>query len=158
MTSNEVQEISARVQRAQQALIDQINGLSDAAFRRIPAPGEWSIAQNLAHVCESQTMWVSRIEMLCREENPTLGRNPAEQEKRLDAVTNQIPASIGVALQRLKDANERVLSSIAGLSPVQLQRRGQHATYGEVTLQGWLEVLTEHLESHAQQISQAKGG
>jgi len=157
MPSSEVQEIGARVQQAQQRLFDQLSGLSDAAFRRIPASGEWTIGQNLAHVCESQVMWVTRIEMLCRHDNPALGRTPAEQERRLDAVTNQVPPSLGVARQRLDEANRRVLASIAALSPEQLGRKGSHTTYGEVTLQRWLEILAEHLDSHAQQIAQAKG-
>ena len=56
MTTNQKQipVLQQKLRSAHQAVMDAIHGIGEPEIRQVPAPGEWTVAQLLAHIAEIQ--------------------------------------------------------------------------------------------------------
>ena len=54
MASKEIQRLQDEIRAANERVNSAIAGITEAEARQIPAPGEWTVAQLLAHIGEIQ--------------------------------------------------------------------------------------------------------
>src|ERR1043165_5108785 len=57
--------------------------IKDAGQERlhyIPAPGKWSVIDNIAHLASYQTIFLERIKTILREKDPAFGRYSADND------------------------------------------------------------------------------
>ncbi|MBI2907083.1 MAG: DinB family protein [Chloroflexi bacterium] len=158
MTTQRIQDLRKRVAAAQEALDRELAGLNEAQFHKTPREGEWSPADIVAHICESPTLTMTHVLRIATEDNPTVGRTPADVEARLRVLAEHANDSLAVALAALAQANAQVLKGVASLSDEQLDRQGQHTSWGVVTTESVLDRLISHYEDHARQIASCLEG
>jgi uncharacterized damage-inducible protein DinB len=136
------------------ALIGELQGISDAELYTPPAEGEWSVAQACAHVVEMEVLWMRKAASLA--EQPDIARTDAEEERRLVEIDGHARDALETIVQRLRDGNEQALGVLRGMRPADLERPGN--LRGSLTGRQVIEqVVIEHIEEHAAQVAEASG-
>jgi len=136
-------------------LIGELQGIGDAELYTPPAEGEWSVAQACAHVVEMEVLWMSKAANLA--EQPDIARTEEEVERRLVEIDGHARDALDTIVQRLRDGNEQALGILRGMRPADLERPG--TLRGSQTGRQVIErVVIEHIEEHAAQVAEARGG
>jgi hypothetical protein len=138
-------EASAAQARAEAA------ALPDAVLRWRPAPGEWCVLEVIGHLIEAEERgFAGRVLRLVTAAGPVRfttwdqdqvarARRDDEQEARrlLDEFARQREASLRL---------------VAGLTPADLPREGDHPTVGRLTVTDLLHEWVHHDRNHLRQI------
>jgi hypothetical protein len=145
-------KLVAELERMPRELEQAIAAFSDEALRWKPdewggSPGEGFSA--LEHVCHLRDIEADgyhvRIRRLLEEEAPSLvsidGSELARQRRYAEA-------DLAAALAAFRAAREQTVARVRGLSDVELQRAGDFAEYGRVTLLSLLHYLRSHDQQH----------
>ncbi len=131
----------AELQASERRLRDVLLSVADRQDWR-PAPDEWSFREIAAHLEASQRECV-----LVRVQQIASGSHP-----RFDFYRNTGrdfgPVDIKDSLRGFADARRAVRDFVGGLSPEQLRFTGRHETFGELTVQRYLEIDLEHDQGH----------
>lgn len=136
--------------------IGTLDWVSDEAWTRRPAPGDWSAAEIVGHVIELEPYWAG--EALRLAENPG-----AEVGRQLDNPQRLSGPETGMAMSA-RDARARIARS--GEQAVDLLRRIPDAAWStagrwrgeDITLADLLQRhLIDHLREHLEQASAALG-
>ncbi len=121
-----------------------IKGFSEVFLIKRHQPEKWSIKENIAHLGRYQEIFLNRINLILKTENPQFGRYKAEKDsdfqKWLDLNQEEI-------LERLKRDRRKINELIFSLKNAQLQRKGTHPKFGTMDIVKWIEFFLLH-ESH----------
>jgi len=107
-----------------------------------PAPDEWSFREIAAHLEATQ-----RECLLVRVQQIASGSHPRFESYRNDG-RDFGPADLNDSLRGFADARQAVRDVAIGLSPEQQRFTGQHQTFGELTVERYLEIDLEHDQGH----------
>ncbi len=155
-TTNRVEAIRDQVSTSYNALLDLVDGplmaLPPEKLYVTPAPGEWSIMQNLAHVVEIMPYWGNEIAKAVREPGQKFGRT-AEDLDRLRALEEHGRDALTEARNALPGSYARLDQVLATIKESDLDLTAIHKKYGERTLDWFIdEFVTRHLAGHVEQI------
>ena len=140
------------------ALLAATPATLDSLLRALPAcvseasegEGSWTAAQVLAHLIQGErTDWLPRVHMILRAgESETFSAFDREAQlgdvRRLPELLSEFAALRAVNLEQLRGLH---------LTPLALERCGQHPAFGRVTLSQLLATWAVHDLSHIHQIS-----
>lgn len=120
-------------------------GLTDEQARARPGPGDWSIAELVAHMVDSDSVGIERMKRVIAEDNPTLqAYNQDAWIDRLDA--QSMPIDAGVALFAANRAwMNRILRKC---TEADFARSGLHTEDGPKSLAKLLAGYVGHLDYH----------
>jgi hypothetical protein len=131
----------ADLQASERRLREVLLSVADRQDWR-PAPDEWSFREIAAHLEATQRECV-----LVRVQQIASGSHP-----RFDYYRNTGrdfgPVDLKDSLRDFADARQAVRDVAAGLSPEQQRFTGRHQTFGELTIQRYLEIDLEHDQGH----------
>ncbi len=155
--------IDSRIRELQEALLGAhaqvaraVEELSEAEAHQVPAPGEWTIAQLLAHIAEIQAFWTAKAILITQEDDPNITRTAVENDIREAAVTGQAHDLKADLLPRCQEANQRAIQLIGGIDPAYLERPGHRGEDNPITVQGVIRFLIGHVEEHVRQIAESR--
>jgi len=155
--------IDSRIRELQEALLGAhaqvaraVEELSEAEAHQVPAPGEWTIAQLLAHIAEIQAFWTAKAILITQEDDPNITRTAVENDIREAAVTGQAHDLMADLLPRCQEANQRAIQLIGGIDPAYLERPGHRGEDNPITVQGVIRFLIGHVEEHVRQIAESR--
>jgi len=155
--------IDSRIKELQEALLGAhaqvaraVEELPETEAHQVPAPGEWTIAQLLAHIAEIQAFWTAKAILITQEDDPNITRTAVENDIREAAVTGQAHDSMADLLPRCQEANERAIQLIGGIDPAYLGRPGHRGEDNPITVQGVIRYLIGHVEEHVRQIAESR--
>lgn len=134
-----------RLELQLEALPLLLAGVSGEALQRPSASGGWSAQQNVAHLARYHVVFRERLEVMLREDRPTLPRYRAEQDPDWPA-WEALP--LPELLERLFAERAALLSRVASLSDALLSRTGLHPALGEMAVPLWLEFFLVHEAHH----------
>jgi uncharacterized damage-inducible protein DinB len=122
-----------------------IAGLSDERLSRYPAPGKWSIKDNIAHLTKYQLVFIERMHTLFSIHEPVFeayrAENDPEFARWLSKGANQLTEELNkdrVILTRL----------LTKLGDGDLKRIGVHQKFGKLTVLDWTEFFLLHEAHH----------
>ena len=153
--------IRESVQKSYAELNQLIDGplarLDTSKLYKVPAEGEWTIMQNLAHIVEFMPYWAGEIDKLLAAPGQNFGRT-AQDERRLQAISEHERDSLEQIKAALPGSYTRLEEVLRKLKDSDLQLTGQHVRYGEKSV-GWLieQFVTDHLSGHVEQIKGCLG-
>ncbi len=136
-----------------------LEGRTDEALARPPAPGEWSARQALEHLLFCEELLARRIGRLLDEEEPDLAAaavwadTPASDEGT--AETGE-PASVIAA--RIAELRHATVGRLASLPESSWGRGGTHPEWGRVTVLSQAAYFARHEASHLAQLVAAAEG
>jgi hypothetical protein len=142
-------EALAQFRQGSSALAAALKGASAEETAFIPGPGKWTITQLVRHVADTEIVVGMRMRQIVAEDSPTL--IPFDQEKwaaNLSYETADAAASLTL-FQTLREDTARVLEA---LPPEAFDRPGVHPERGTKPLIEWVQLFSNHVFTHADQI------
>ncbi len=116
---------------------------------RKPAPTEWSALECLQHIIDVEAMYQFRVRaFLDGRDFPAF--DPDREGTPLEAAPR--PSDLAAKFAHLR---EESLSSLAALTPADLERKSRHAELGPVTLREMVNAWVAHDLNHTVQAERA---
>jgi hypothetical protein len=123
-----------------------LNGLSGDQLTWKPAPGEFSMLENVCHLRDiEQDGYLIRVRRLLLENNPELQDLDGD---RLASERRYNQQDIAAAHTAFTSARKLTVKSLAGVTEADLLRGGSMERIGRVTLGSMLENLRDHDAEH----------
>jgi DinB superfamily len=148
----DIEEILRQLRQGPQQIEALIGNLSPAELRARPAPGEWSINDNLAHLRASADVWGSYIARIVAEDRPSFTSvNPRARMRKTDYPDLDFAPSFR-AFRKQRDA---LLGILEGMPRAGWARTATVKVYGdlfEYTAQHYGSKLARHEAVHVPQI------
>ena len=147
------EELIARYEKGSNLLAEALRDIPHAILDRSPAPGKWTIRQQAAHLADAELVSNARFRWVAAEPGVAL---PAWDQDKWAGVLDypaQSPAEV-IALTRLLRRSSAAL--LRSLPDDAWQRTGIHQERGPVTLLQLVELVSGHLEHHAQHIKKLR--
>jgi len=120
-----------------------VSGLTAEQESACPGPGDWSLAQVVAHILDADLVFSDRIKRVLAEENPTL--QPFDERAWIE----RLPAGPTAEAAELFAANRRhVLRLLEKAPDADFARAGSHPEAGRLTLAALVAKAISHLDHH----------
>lgn len=127
-------------------LAHSTSGLSNQELRFQNSPEEFSVLENICHLRDLELQgYTSRIRRILAEVDPALADFDGARVAAESDYNNEQPGSALEAFQAARQQNVAVLRT---LTEGQLNREGNLAGVGKVTLRRLAEMICEHDEGH----------
>ncbi len=124
---------------SQQLMAAMIRLAADDHSARV---GAWSLRDIAAHLAASEReAFEPRIRAIGSGENPTFGMYNNDD-------TDFSGVHLEEALDEWAETRSRILDFVRGLSEEQRARTGHHETYGDITVDRYLQIALDHDRDH----------
>ncbi|MFQ6029514.1 MAG: DinB family protein [Dehalococcoidia bacterium] len=153
MTNQEIEKLQEGLRSAHQAVLESLRGVSEAEAREVPEPGEWTVAQLMAHIAEIQSFWMGKAVLITQVEDPNITRSDVENDLRRAAVADHSQDSLTELNQALADANAAAIAATGSIDSKDLTRPGHRGEGNPMNVAGVISYLIGHVEEHARQIT-----
>jgi hypothetical protein len=134
-----------RLKTQHEALPIIIANTNKSAMELNPAPGKWSIKDNIAHLAKYQPLFIERMHKIMDDDGLAFERYSADLDPEFP--TWQIRETEELLIQISSD-RKLIQALITGLQPEQLSRTGIHPKYGKLTIVDWTEFFLLHEAHH----------
>lgn len=128
-----------------------IDDLYEVQLTTAYVPGEWTIAQNVHHLADSQMNAFIRFKLLLYEDHPTL--KTWQQDDWAEAPDSQ-DADVASSLAIVRGVHTRWVTLMRTLDEAAWTRGGTHPEIGQVTPGDLLAYYGRHGDVHVEQIGQ----
>jgi hypothetical protein len=143
-----LEQTIADLQASERRLYEVLLSVADRQDWR-PAPDEWSFREIAAHLEASQRECV-----LVRVRQIASGGHP-QFESYWNTGRDFGPVDLKDSLRGFADARQAVRDLALGLSREQQHFTGQHQTFGELTVERYLEIDLEHDQGHLRDLERS---
>jgi hypothetical protein len=144
-------EVSALLEAGGAQIRAEAVALPDAVLRWRPAPGAWCVLEVIGHLIEAEERgFAGRVRRLVSDAGPVRFISWDQDEvARARRDHEQEPGRLLDDLARCREASLRL---VAGLTPADLTRGGDHPTVGRLTVADLLHEWVHHDRNHLSQI------
>ena len=133
-----------RLKSQHKAISAIISTVGEERLNYHPEPGKWSIHDNIAHLATYQPVFIERTHKILTTDNPQFNRYKADDEAEFLAWQSK---PIPVLLEKIEGNRKILIQLLTGLSDQQLERRGLHPKFGNLSIPEWTEFFLLH-EAH----------
>jgi hypothetical protein len=127
---------------------ERVAGLTDELLGRRPAPGEWSVAELLGHLWDSEIATSFRTRLILTQDRPPLTAYDQDAWSTLP----RLPfAGLLDAFSAVRAAN---LTLITGTPAAGWDRVGLHQERGPISFRILVETMAGHDRAHLRQLDQ----
>lgn len=158
----QIETLKSKLALERSKLLDAVNGLS-LTERAEPFLDGWSVNDLLAHVAHSEAINVKFAKLMLASDTPVQLEavaadfpdytGPFELDRFNAYMTDKLRArGFDDILSALTDTRAGTLAWMDTLTAEQLERRGVHAAWGDLTVSGMLKILMLHDKRHSQDI------
>lgn len=134
-----------RLQTQHLAIQPIITGVSNERLLLNPAPGKWSIQNNIAHLTRYQKVFNERITQMLAENEPMFERYSADADPQFEPYLS-IP--VKNLLEIYNTDRGPLFARLTNLNESELIRIGIHPKYGRLTILQWMEFFALHEAHH----------
>ncbi len=142
-----------RLEAGRRELLEACLGLTDAQLRQRPAAGEWAVIEVLAHLPDAGLGWVSNIQHMLAEDNPTLANFDDTAWKAAHTGVLEWPAAR--VFDALRSSHAEAVATVAKLSDASLQRAGI-GRRGPTVVRDLIGRYAGHDVNHANQVREIR--
>ncbi len=125
----------------------------EPAIRYRPAPGEWSAIEVVGHMVDKMRHWSRRVERVLKEEQPTLPGYDQDAEVREYDYQH---ADANTLFEQLQQQCEHFATLIESIPTSELERKGIHGEFGNMTLRQCIEAPLKSVPEHLEQLKAAQ--
>lgn len=147
-----MKDIVSSLLNAPEELALLVEGLSAKQLTSQYIAGEWTIAQNIHHLADSQMALFFRFKLILLMDHPTL--QPFDQDEWAQS-PDSLYADVAGSLAIIRGIHSRLAYLVDGLQDEQLQRTGLHPENGTIVLKQLVAYIADHVYMHIQQIKQS---
>lgn len=129
-----------------------VEKVPEAARKRRPSDGEFSVHQIVCHCADSETNAHARIRYLIAEKDPAIvGYDPSHWAETFQYDDHPIDA----ALATVEAVRANTTPLLRRLPEDAWQKAGHHTESGRYSALDWLRIYSQHVEEHIAQIESA---
>lgn len=154
-TTEAIQELLDKMAAEREALLAQVEALSDEEASFAPPDGEgeaqWSPKQQLAHLAEMETTYRAWVERALTEDAPDVAR--VVGERPVIGLEQAQEHDVRALTRQLREQRDITLQLIRSLSPEQFERTASQPMFGSLTVMQWLRSYYRHDRMHRDQIA-----
>ena len=114
-----------------------------------PRPGKWTVGQILAHLSEVEMLWAYRVRIILENDGVQLLGMDQDTWAKNSRYEKLDPGRALDTFQAVRGANNDLF---AKLSPREVNRRGLHSQFGELTIRKIQALMAGHDINHTRQI------
>ncbi len=129
-----------------------LQGHSSESLTRPASDGGWGVVENLCHLRDWEEVFLERAHAIVEQERPLLPAYDDELWSIERDYRGQDPAR---TLGQFRELRTRLMTLLTGLDQSAWIRTGQHASFGEITLDWLANHICDHGEEHLKQIREA---
>lgn len=137
--------ITARLETQHKALPNIISQIDNNRLMLKPAPGKWSIKDNIAHLTKYQLVFLDRLNKIVNSNTPSF--EPYNAETDPEFVEWQTK-DVNLLLEHLNIDRIRIVEMITGMNEADLDKIGLHQKYGRLNVIEWTEFFLLHEAHH----------
>lgn len=130
---------------------EALKGLKDRDFD-VRLPGKWSIREIIHHLADSEMLAAVRLRRLVAEDRP--GIRAADVGGYVRRLFYDRPAQTSLELFRV--VRTSTVEILERMTDADWAREGVHSETGRFTAEKWLEVFSQHADTHAEQITRTR--
>jgi uncharacterized damage-inducible protein DinB len=149
MRPAELEELLGKLESQRGQLLGQLRQMTDEEAGRRPSEGQWSAKEQVAHLTTYERLWLGWTLTVRDEPGSQVGPTKPNPEAYPEAQTR----SLDDLLQELATARKDTVAAIEVLTAEELQRRGKHLLFGEMTVLQMLRSLYRHDRMHMDQMA-----
>ena len=153
MRPAELEELLPKLESHRGELVRQVQEMGEEEAGRRPAEGEWSAKEQLVHLAAFERLWREWSMQVRDEPGCQVGPPPPNPPAYPEAESR----SVADLLQELASARGDTLAAIEGLTDDELNRRGKHLLFGEMSVLQMLRSLYRHDRMHMDQMAGREG-
>ncbi len=146
-------EIASVVQEGHDAVIRNIDGLTDAQARHKPSAEDWSVLEALAHIVTVKRISVALTSNLAAGNLPPGFGPQLENESAQDGVTFAKFETIAEARDATESAHAELLAIIEKIDDANLETRFAHFFFGAMNAREWACFQRIHDGDHFPQLA-----
>lgn len=154
MDSTERAELVARYREGHRAVVEALEGISEAELDRRPGGDEWSARQVVHHLADSEMTSAIRLRKLLAEDDAVIHAYDEPEFARRLHYDRPIEPSL-LALEAARRTSADILDR---LGEEEWARTGTHTESGPYGVEDWLRIYAAHAHEHADQIRRARAG
>jgi uncharacterized damage-inducible protein DinB len=149
MRPAELEELLEKMESQRGQLLGLVRQMTEEEAGHRPSERAWSAKEQLLHLATFDRRWLEWAMTVRDEPGAEVGPPPPNPEAYPEAQTR----SLGDILGELASARKDTVAAIEGLSAEELQRRGKHMLFGEMSVLQMLRSLYRHDRMHMDQIA-----
>lgn len=130
---------------------EAVKGLNDRDLD-IRLPGKWSIREIVHHLADSEMLAAVRLRRLVAEDRP--GIRATDVGGYVRRLFYDRPVQTSLELFRVVRASTTEI--LERMTDADWAREGVHSETGRFTAEKWLEVFSQHADTHAEQIKRTR--
>ena len=155
MSSRGILELQQGLRSAKDEVFSAIAEITEFEGHEVPAEGEWTVVQLLAHIAEIQVFWTNKAVLITEGGDPQIRRSDVENDRRLAAVNQGAQESLEESTKKVTAACEEAVATVGRMHPHKLGLPG-HREENPMTAGGVVEYVARHVRDHANQITEAR--
>jgi len=146
---------SSRLAYQHLTISELISDVPEPTLHLNPAPGKWSIHDNIAHLARYNVVFQERFHKMLKEDAPVFARYLAEEDSEFPGWQKKSTSALidSIAVER-----KRISAMAMSLSTEQLLKIGIHPRFGNLSVVDWIEFFLLHEAHHMFTIFQLKSG
>ena len=149
---NEVRrQLIEKYKDGHRVVTDALKGLEDRDLD-VRLPGKWSIREIVHHLADSEMLAAVRLRRLVAEDRPGLRATDVGGYVRRLFYDRPVQNSLEL-FRAVRAATTEILER---MTDADWAREGVHSETGRFTAEKWLEVFSQHAETHADQIKRTR--
>lgn len=155
MTVTSVNKSIQTINDSIDAIVKNIENVSEKDIRWNPTAEEWSILQIVSHLNEAVPYWIGEVERVITEPGSKWGRGLVDAD-RLAAVDNPDALNVEEQVSVLKGLKQQVADRLSKVSEAQLEQENPHRNFekfGNKPVSFIIDhFIEEHVEKHNGQV------
>jgi hypothetical protein len=150
MTLEKINELIQEYENGYSLFSQALNKFPKEAFNWKPSEIEWSAAEVVQHCTDSETNAAMRIRYLIAEKDPLI---VGYDQDRWASVFNYQDLPVESAMKLLEAVRSHTSILIKNFTGTDWQKKGKHSEYGTYSAEKWLELYSNHLKVHSEQLN-----
>jgi uncharacterized damage-inducible protein DinB len=146
----QIKELKDKMAQERGKLLSILELLSEEEAVKSPQPGEWTVKQQMSHLCEMESAYRAWVEKALAEDGANLdgaqGEPVAIPLER--AHVNAVPEHI----TEMRAQREKTLAVMERMRPQDYDRTATSAVFGTLTVMQWLRSYYRHDRMHYDQV------
>ena len=146
----QINDLIEKMTDEREKLLTALESLSDQEASTPPTPGEWTIKQQMSHLCEMETAYRAWVQRALEEDGANVdgvrGERPAIA---LEEANNHTLTEHTAEMRRQR---EKTMVMIAAMRPEEFERRASNSLFGSLTVIQWLRSYYRHDRMHNDQV------
>src|SRR5215475_8911592 len=149
MKQAERKELIAKYAAGYDEVVGALEGFPKEKLTANPIPGQWSAAEIVQHLADSEMASAIRLRRLLVEDRPVI---QGYDQDLFAARLRYKDRDFAPALEAFRGARATTTQLLERMTEEDWRREGTHTESGRYTAEDWLEIYAAHAHGHADQI------